>query len=483
VAASLVIGAGVAVWFGMSEATARRGESAALAASRASEDRARQISKLVVDALQSSDPNAGGRQDTTVAQAMRGAIAEIDSGAFSRDPTTEADLRETIGEILLHNGQPAESAGQFERALGLRRRGAGGSHELAVSLNNLGTAQIALGKFGEAEKNIRESLELHRHEPTVDEAAVASNLDNIGIALQGQEKFEGALQATTEALGIYRRLHPGDNADVARSLTNIGYVLRSLGRLEEAGDKLSESLTMLRRLHPEGHPDVALCLNGLAGVRRMMGRLDEAEPLYREALEMRRRAYKGDHPDVAASLANFGMFLASRGRPAEAVPLLREALEMDRRMLPRDHTDTLTCMNNLGAVLLDTKAYGEAEGLFYEALGMSRRLAKEKNLGEDNEDTANALMGLGRARQGLGKRDEARTALDESVAIQRRMAGTEPSYGLVRALYRSGCVRLENGEKDAARRDLEEAVVIGEKVLGAGDPQLKVFREAVEKCK
>src|SRR5262249_48996488 len=68
------------------------------------------INAFVTAALKSSDPNTpGGRQATTILEAMQSAVRDIESGRFRDDPETEAELRHTIGIILENNGHEREA--------------------------------------------------------------------------------------------------------------------------------------------------------------------------------------------------------------------------------------------------------------------------------------------------------------------------------------------------------------------------------------
>src|SRR5262249_47185688 len=117
----LVIATTVSVGFGLRESAARRREVKA-------RKRAESIKDFVTQSLRSSDPHYGGKQDTTIAEAMANAIREIETGNFKDDPEVEAELKLTIGNILLDNGKPTQAEPLLRAALETRRRLFQGDH-------------------------------------------------------------------------------------------------------------------------------------------------------------------------------------------------------------------------------------------------------------------------------------------------------------------------------------------------------------------
>jgi len=535
IAVSLVAAAGVSMRFGLSESSARRRESghrAAAEANAAAESKARKraeaINAFVTKALQSSDPSAGGKQDTTIADAMKNALREIESGAFRDDPETEAGLKDTIATVLWNNGRAAEAEPLFVQAVDMHRRLFAGDHEsLAVSLNGLAGARNALGRAAEAEPLLIEALAIRQRLASGDDAGVASSLNNLALAKSSLGRAAEAEPLFVQALEMFQRLYAGDHASVANSLNSVAGVRNSLGRGAEAEPMFVQALEMRQRLFKDAggdHPDVATSLNNLASVRQSLGRAAEAEPLHVQSLEMNRRLFKGDHPAVANGLSNVAHVCEALGRAAEAEPLYVESLEMHRRLFPGDHPSVALSLNSLAFVRQTLGRVGEAEPQFVEALEMSRRLFKGdhpsvangmNNLasarqtlgraaeaeplmvaalamrmrlfkdgggGGDHPQVAQSLSNLARTRQMLGKTAEARRGFGEAVAMLRRLSPTG-SPNLARGLWRSGVAMLESGDAAAALGELEEAVSIAEKMLRPEHPHLREYRGAVERCR
>jgi tetratricopeptide (TPR) repeat protein len=107
---------------------------------------------------------------------------------------------------------------------------------------------------------------------------------------------------------------------------------------------------------------------------------------------------------------------------------------------------------------------------------MNRRLLKC-----DHVTVATNLSNLARARQALGKTDEARQCFDEAIAMLQRLT-PEGSPLFARLLWRSGTARFENSDVTAAIPELQAAVAMAEKHLPPEHTELKEYRETLARC-
>ena len=158
-----------------------------------------------------------------------------------------------LGVVILQRGQPRDAAVFIERAISRDNRN-------ARSHNNLGNAQLALGKIemalasywraAELEPKLfdahfnRATALLQAHRPSEAEAALkralelqAGNSDawcNMGLALRAQRRLVPAREAFEEAI----RLQPA----FAEAHANLGAVWRELGNLSSAESALRLAL-------------------------------------------------------------------------------------------------------------------------------------------------------------------------------------------------------------------------------------------------
>jgi serine/threonine protein kinase len=434
------------------------------------------------------DPATGEplKDSVTVVQAIEAAVKKLDAdggreggeGALKDQPLVEAEVRDTIGKTLQGLGRYADAEPNLRKSLAIRRAALPAGHsDIALGLSNLAVLLSEQNKLAEAEPLLRESLAIYRTALPAGDPIIARVLDNLAKVLQTQNKPAEAEPLLLEALEIRRAALPAGHPDIALGMNNLAVLLQSQNRLTEAEPLLRESLQIKRKTLPAGHPDIALGLNNLAAVLKEQNKLAEAEPLFREALEIRRAALPPGHPTIAQGLNNLAALLHAQNKPAEAEPLLLEALEIMRKTLPAGHPSIAQGLNNLAAVLLAQDKPAEAEPLYREALAI-RRAA----LPAGHPEIAASLSNLARLQNALGQTAEARTGFDEAIAMLRQ-GSPDGSPLLARALSRSGTARLENKDYAAALPELEEAVSMGEKVLPPDHPHLKEYRETLAACK
>jgi serine/threonine-protein kinase len=118
-----------------------------------------------------------------------------------------------------------------------------------------------------------------------------------------------------------------------------------------------------------------------------------------------------------------------------------------------------------GSFLVAKARYAEAEPYVQRALAMRRAL-----FGDAHPDTLNSLAALGRLRSGQLRRDEARAAFEEGVAICRR---EHIRHNVCPRLVGSlSQVLAGSGDLDGARRNAEQSVAMQRELTGDGSAQL-----------
>ncbi len=431
------------------------------------------------------DPKTGEplKDSLTVVQAIEAAVISLDAdgggeGTLKDQPLVEASVRDTIGTTLQGLGRYADAERNLRKSLTLRRAALPAGHsDIGLGLNNLAQLLWTQNKFAEAEPLFRETLEIVRTTLPAGDPAIANTLDNLAKVLQDQNKLAEAEPFMREALAIRRANLPAGHPEIALGLNNLAVLLKAQNKLAEAAPLYGEALAIRRAALPAGHPNIALSLNNLAALLASQNKPAEAEPLYREAVAINRASLPAGNPDIALALNNLAFLLRDQNKLAEAEPLYREALEIYRLARPAGHPDIADGLGHLAGLLLAQNKPAEAEPLYREALAMNRaaRPAGDPSI-------ATSLSNLARLHQGLGKTAEARAGFDEAITILRN-GSPNGSALFARVLWRSGSARLENKDPAAALAELEEAVSMGEKVLPADHQHMREYRETLAACK
>lgn len=309
----------------------------------------------------------------TVVQAIEAAIVKLDEGSLRDQPLVEAGVRDTIGRTLQGLGRYEEAEPNLRRALELRRASLDGQDpELAMSVRNLADLLREQNNAAEAERLFREAIEIHRAILPSGDPEIATDLNKLGLLLSEQSRFAEAEPFLREALRIRRAALPAGHVDIAEVLNDLGELLRQEGELDEAEAVYRESLQIFRASLPSNHPTIARSLNNLALLQGEQGKPQEAEPLLRESLQILRATLPRHHPDLATSMSNLALLLLAQKKFADAEPFMREALEITRATYSGDHPDIAIGLSNLAGLMQAQGKHAEAEPLLREALEIMR---------------------------------------------------------------------------------------------------------------
>lgn len=150
----------------------------------------------------------------------------------------------------------------------------------------------------------------------------------------------------------------------------------------------------------------ARAYNDLGNFHQRLGRYAEAIACHQNSLTLFRKL--GDRQGEAYSLTNLGLAFERQGRYAEAVAYQQDSLTIWRELgHPYGEGHSL---NNLGVVYLQLGQYGEAIASQRDSITLFRKLG-------DRHREAESLRDLGDALRAAGRDLQARTALQEALAI------------------------------------------------------------------
>jgi tetratricopeptide (TPR) repeat protein len=121
----------------------------------------------------------------------------------------------------------------------------------------------------------------------------------------------------------------------------------------------------------------------------------------------------------------------------------------------------------LGSELADRGSLPEAERRLRQALA-----AERKYLPGANEDTARTLEALGKVVDRLGRLGEALPLMQQAVAMQRSLWGTQPYPDYADAINDLGLLQLENGDYGQSERLFRESIAMKRRLLGDKHPEI-----------
>ncbi|MBL0921998.1 MAG: tetratricopeptide repeat protein [Phycisphaerales bacterium] len=318
------------------------------------------------------------------------------------------------------------------------------------------------GEFRAALK-ILEGLERrHREALGKDHPEVANDIILMGMLHEAQGTAREAFTQYARALKIQEKAFGADDLRLVPTLAAIGFRMLELDDLEGAHSVFVEVERLDRLNLGDGHPDVARDLRTLAEILQDLGEDEEAAAALREAAEIDRGAEGGPGLAYAEDLVMLSDSLRALKDPGEAA-------EIRERLLGPEHTDLAEALLILGRALRDA-------GRLEDALAALRRAEAIDRLSPDAEDGAlcGTLNCVGIVLAMLGRFEEAKTAFEESFvsALEADLDDDERVVEAAVNLRRwggdpAGIARARRGEEWACA--LDEAMEEFEEESGEGE--------------
>jgi tetratricopeptide (TPR) repeat protein len=297
------------------------------------------------------------------------------------------------------------------------------SVEAADALIELAGQQFAVTKYGDAEASCLRAL------PLVESAPAGVERDRVRIRAhaalgslhRARGRYPDAERVLRETIELAEQSFGPDSLETADALNDLAIVFKYAGRFDEAEPLYRRALAANVEAVGEIHYNVASIYHNLGGLEHARGNHAQAEPHARRSVEIRRQAVGPDHPSTAADEAALASILYELGKDDEAERLLRSAISTYETVYGGEHYELSVHLNNLAAILQRRKAYTEAEALYRRALAM-----KEKLLGPEHPVLANTLNNLAVICRREERYDEAKRLYER--ALELLEAGVEPGH-------------------------------------------------------
>jgi tetratricopeptide (TPR) repeat protein len=359
------------------------------------------------------------------------------------DVTLERHALRSLGLLRWHEERHAEALAITESALAIDRER---HDELAVAgdLANLGVILKNMGEYSRALVSLEEALAIPAlaQDPTTlvyslqNLANVHRTLGNLDRALEllqrandisrthllpiqrsfhlmaiahiflQQARVPESLQTYEEAVALSRRAHHADG--LVQSLRALGDVLFGLGRHAEARPYLEEAAALFSQLEDRAG-EAEMCTR-LATVLERSADNSEAEEAWGKVRAL--RAQLGDARGELDALEGIARSARARSAaPSEVIPRAEAALALASTL--REERREAALRNTLGILEWESGHYTQALRHYEIALALLRRLG-------DRVHEGLALNSVAVTLARLNRHDEARTALEESVLLNRQ---------------------------------------------------------------
>jgi tetratricopeptide (TPR) repeat protein len=348
---------------------------------------------------------------------------------LGRSSISEADTLKSLTNLAMtrhYQGDNSEAERLLREVLDIDERLYGPeSSNTAATMNNLAVVLRAKGSLEEAERLCLRALKINEKEQGPEHRETAGVIHNLGLTLSGLGRHREAAERLGHALEITEGELGTEHIDTAKTRFQLAECLYRLRDYQEAERLAQRALQILERFLSLDHPDTLLSLRLLARIYGRSEAVDKAEESYRRLVEIDERINGQDHPDTMRDLHELGLVLERKGDYEAAESVLKQVLRISETLLGPEHLDTVIHLANLAQLYVEKEDFKQAEFYCRRAL-----VIREKVLGTLHADTATSVNDLAAILESVGELQTAEALYLRALDIRKKSLGADDSATL-----------------------------------------------------
>lgn len=361
---------------------------------------------------------------------------------------------------LLENntGNFSKAESDARQALELARTAKLGSEAEAMQAVVLANALRQEGQYTEALTVLEpavKSLAMATHVQSQRLRATATN--NLGALYFWLGDYAQAIPILEDGLKQRLALYPADHPDVANSYLDLGACEFKSGDLVKAKDHLARSLKIRQLRLGLAHPETLASEATLAVLLDAQGDFANAAQLLAHTVPAATKALGADHPDLAQYKDDYANVLSEQGRLLQARREIEDAQAIRARVFGNKSTEYAGGLKSFGQIELAANKSSEAAshlqaaaGLYAEKLSANPRLVRK-------QDYAETLSLLGAAYAGSQQWEPAATALARATKLY---DDCPPSLTAAITAANWSEILQKLGKPEQARQALEQSIKV-----------------------
>jgi len=248
----------------------------------------------------------------------------------------------------------------------------------------------------------------------------------------------------------------GNQLDTAKGLDGVGKVLFYHGKYDESYIALERSLEIKRKELGDKSLEVATTMHFIADVMQKQSKLNEALRTYQSSCDIRKELQGHDSSDVAISLGCMGVLHKKLGDYQAALSHFEQSRQIFEMRLGKDNLTVAVAMMNIANLFKYLGKYEEAITTHLESIAIKKRILGTNS---NHPEVAKSLGNLASVYEKVGRFDEAMEVNKECLEIQKKSLGPK-SQDVARTLKGMGIILSEQGKLSDAVSVLNEALTI-----------------------
>lgn len=278
--------------------------------------------------------------------------------------------------------------------------------ELAGALEKMGLFYLNQRNYDAALQSFTEQLVYE----TGDSSKLAACYNNIGLVYYHRGDFVNCIRFYQRTLDIKKRLN--ESWAVGQAELNLGIAFKEQGVYDLALYNLLQAARLFEK--EPASIELASCYSTIGNLFVELDSTGQALDYHLKALNIREEIKHS--PGIARSLTNIGNVYKLQGDYTLAQDYLLRSLNIKKEI--GDQVTLAYSLNLLGEVCFLQRDFTGAENYYQQAFDLQR-------VAEDPKGEAATLNDLGQLYYEWGKYDLAKTALDESREIARRIGAKQ----------------------------------------------------------
>ncbi|XP_062513484.1 nephrocystin-3-like [Corticium candelabrum] len=347
-------------------------------------------------------------------------VKRIDSQQMDKDKLLISLI--DVGKVRIKLSNPQEAERPLKEALEMSRE-CGGQIEPSIhyyALSFMADCYRDLRQFETSEQLYLELLE-YVEQQELGQGNVYRVLNNLAWTYQVWGNVSAAIENYEKSLSLMRKQSNVNPLDLSAVITNLASRYEQNGQLERAVSYYEKALAIIRKELPPSHPSLARVMSSLSSCYLQQDRMDRAMPLANEALQRASSSLPINHAELGDYLQEAALCHRDSRSYDEAIRLYERAAYVYSHHLPVQATSLSTVKHNLSVVYNDIGQKDKAVELMTESLNI-----KIQTLPEKHPDIAKSLVTLGGILRSKGDFDEAVVHIESGLSILREKLPTSP---------------------------------------------------------
>jgi serine/threonine protein kinase/tetratricopeptide (TPR) repeat protein len=277
------------------------------------------------------------------------------------DKTTLAKLKRQLSVSLINLGRWPDAEKILREVIELQKSVLDSQHPERIKTNNeLGRVLLELGDYSRARECLLDGFNVAAKVDAQIPVESIERLRLLGIVNRLEGKLDESMSQLQQALDLAQAQNGNDDRLVLKIKNDLATLHQAMGNLELAIPMFEQALELAKKVHGPFHHNTIEKMNNLAGARRDQGDFEVAANLLEQANKqiVKRRGKK--HPESLRSLMNWGEVVSALGDQTKAIPMLTEARQGLEETLGLHHRDTVYASIHLAQAEMANEGYEAA---------------------------------------------------------------------------------------------------------------------------